>query len=105
MLMRIFAAIFLALALVLFVADGTAMLATNRFVATPLAATISALFPGTIDALRVAVQENLHPLVWDPVITTLLAWPGWAVIGVLGLVLAILGRSRSRRRMVSVDQF
>ena len=105
MVMRILAAAFLALALVLLVADGTAMLAANAFIATPLAATISALLPGTLETMRAAVQENVHPLLWEPTLTTLLAWPGWAVIGGLGLVLAVLGRSRSRRRMVSVDQF
>lgn len=104
-LMRVVSAGFLALAMVLLVADGTAMLAANTFISTPLAANISALSPGTLEAMRGAIQDNVHPLLWEPTITTLLAWPGWAVIGAVGLVLAVLGRSRSRRRMVSVDQF
>lgn len=103
--MRILAAAFLALALVLLVADGTAMLAANAFIATPLATTISNLLPGTLEAFQSAIQENVHPLLWEPTITTLLGWPGWVVIGAIGLVLAVLGRSRSRRRMVSIDQF
>ncbi|WP_332719506.1 hypothetical protein [Pelagibacterium mangrovi] len=103
--LRILAAAFLALAVVLLVADGTAMLAANAFIATPLATTISSLMPGTLEAVQAAVQENVHPLLWEPTITTLLAWPGWVVIGAIGLVLAVLGRSRSRRHMVSIDQY
>lgn len=103
--LRIFAAAFLALAVVLLVADGTAMLAANAFIATPLATTIGSLFPGTLESMQLALQDNVHPFLWEPTLTTLLAWPGWAVIGALGLLLALLGRSRSRRRMVSIDQF
>ncbi|WP_417584143.1 hypothetical protein [Pelagibacterium sp.] len=102
---RILAAAFLALSVVLLVADGTAMLAANAFVATPLASTIASLFPGTLESVELAVQDNLHPLLWEPTLTTLLAWPGWAVIGVIGLLFALLGRSQSRRRLVSIDQF
>lgn len=103
--MRILSAGFLALALVLLVADGTAMLAANTFITTPLATTISSLMPGTLEAAEASLQENVHPLLWEAALTTLLSWPGWAVIGAIGLVLAVLGRSRSRRRVVSIDQY
>lgn len=102
---RVLAAVMLALALVLLVADGTAMLAANGYVATPLATTISSLLPGTLEAMQVALQQNIHPLFWEPTLTTLLSWPGWAVIGVLGVLLALLGRSHARRQLVSIDQF
>ena len=100
---RVFAAVFLALSMVLLVADGTAMLAANAFIATPLAVTISNFFPGTVEAMQTGLAANVHPLLWQTPLAALVSWPGWAVIGVLGLLLALIGRSRSRRRMVSID--
>lgn len=103
--LRIAGALFLALAMILLIADGTRMLAANEVFATPLDEVIGSVLPGALDAAEESVTGTLHPLLWDPVITTLLSWPGWAVFGVLGIVLALLGRSRSNRRLVSIDQF
>src|SRR5690554_2862968 len=105
MVLRLVGAGFLALAMILLVGDGRAMLANSAFFATPLAETIGQFFPGTLHAGRTVIQENVHPLLWDPALTTLLAWPGWAVFGVLGAVLALLGRGRTRRRLVAIDQY
>lgn len=102
---RVLGAAMLALALILLVADGTAMLAANGYVATPLAATISSLLPGTLESIQIALQQNIHPIFWDPTLTTLLSWPGWAVIGLIGVLLAMLGRSQARRQLVTIDQF
>lgn len=102
---RILAAILLALALVLLVADGTAMLAASGVVVTPLAATISGLFPGSLEATEIALQQNGQSFVWDLARTTILSWPGWAVAGGLGLLMAILGRTRSPRQLMTIDQF
>lgn len=102
--LRVLAAGFLALALVLLVSDGTVMLAADSFVFTPLSITIASLFPGALDSVQTTLAA-LHPLLWDPTITTLLSWPGWAVTGVLGLALAIAGRSPSRHTIVSIDQY
>lgn len=102
---RIAGALLLALAMILLIADGTHMLAANQILATPLESVVSSVLPGMLDSAQQAIAGDVHPLLWDPVVTTLLSWPGWAVFGVLGIVLALMGRSRSSRRLVSVDQF
>lgn len=104
-LLRVLAAVFLAFALVLLVSDGTAMLAANGFVATPLAATIGSILPGTLEALEIGLQQNVHPLLWEPTLTLVLSWPGWAVIGALGLLLALLGRSRRTTTAIDIDRY
>ncbi|MCD7058771.1 hypothetical protein [Pelagibacterium xiamenense] len=102
---RIVGLVFLALALILLVADGTRMLAANGYVATPLGNWIAQIAPLTLESARTAVQENVHPLLWDPTLTTLLAWPGWAVLGGIAIIFLLLGRSKTRRRtVVSIDQ-
>ncbi len=45
-----------------------------------------ALWPGKLVVLQIKV-EALHPLIWDPVLTTIMAFPGWLVLGVPGGVL------------------
>lgn len=102
--LRVLAAGFLALALVLLVSDGTAMLAADSFVFTPLATTITSFFPGLLDSAQAALAA-LHPLLWEPAITTLLSWPGWAVTGAIGLALAVAGRSPSRHGVISIDPY
>lgn len=104
-ILRLLSAGFLALAMILLIGDGTAMLANNAYVATPLAQTMVQLFPDAFPAARAAIEENVHPLLWEPAITTFLSWPGWAVFGAAGAALAVMGRSRSRRRLVSIDQY
>lgn len=104
MLMRFLSAVFLALAMILLVGDGIAMLAANGFVATPLGTTIERFFPGTPTELD-SLLGSVHPLLADPALTTLLSWPGWAVFGAVGLGLAFLGRTPARRRLVSIDSY
>ncbi len=102
---RMLAAAFLALAVVLLVADGTAMLAASTFVATPLAATIKSFFPGVLEGWQASLGQAINPAVWEPTLTTVLSLPGWAVFGAVGLAFAYLGRARNPRALVAIDQF
>lgn len=101
---RILGIVLLALAMILLVSDGTRMLADTTLVFTPLGQTIEDLFPGAL-AEGEAALDAIHPLLWTPAITTLISWPGWAVLGGLGVLFALAGRNPSRRRLVSSDQF
>lgn len=104
-LFRIAGLIFLALALILVVVDGTRMLAVGGYVATPLGDWLGQIAPTTLQTAQSAIQENVHPLLWDPGLTTLLGWPGWAVLCGIAVLFLLLGRSRTRRRSaVSIDQ-
>ena len=104
-ILRILGALLLAAAMILLVLDGTRMLASSALVISSLADNWNEFLPGTLQSLQTFVETSVNPLLWDPVITTLLSWPGWAVLGGLGIVLALLGRTPNRRRLVSIDQF
>lgn len=103
-ILRILGALLLAVAMVLLVMDGTHTLASSALVVTPLGGAWSGFFPGTLEPARIFIETSVHPLLWEPVATTLLSWPGWAVLGGLGAVLALAGRTPNRRRLVSIDQ-
>ncbi len=45
-----------------------------------------------------AIQRHIAPWLWDPVMQTVLLWPGWLVFGVLGLVLRRLFRRQRKDR-------
>jgi hypothetical protein len=105
LILRIMGTWLLVLALILLVIDGTRMLAAGAWTFTTLMDNWAQFFPEGPDALRQAVHTYVHPLLWDPTITTLLAWPGWAVLGALGILLAVLGRVRRRRAYIEQDQF
>jgi hypothetical protein len=101
---RILGALLLAAAMILLVIDGTRMLASNALVITSLGGNWDEFLPGTMETAQAFIESTLHPLLWAPIITTLLSWPGWAVLGGLGIILALLGRTPNRRRLVSIDQ-
>ncbi len=87
----IFAASFIAL-----VADGISSLAADRIVTTPLGQTWFSLSPDSLNLAQAVVQRYVHPYLWDPVIQSVLLWPTFAVGGVVGILLVLLGSVRRR---------
>ena len=56
----------------------------------------------TVDAQSLSVsqagiQRYVAPWLWEPIITTILLWPGWAVFGVSASLLIWVGRKRNNR--------
>ncbi|WP_018698403.1 hypothetical protein [Amorphus coralli] len=51
-----------------------------------------ALHPGSLNVSQAVIQRQISPTLWDPYIQTLLVWPAWAVLGVLGIALLALAR-------------
>ena len=35
----------------------------------------------SLNLMQALVQRFLHPLLWDPVIATMLQWPAWSLLG------------------------
>ena len=52
----------------------------------------------SLGLLQAGVQRHLWPWLWDPVLQTVILWPGWLTFGFLGLVLIRLFRRRRRPR-------
>ncbi|WP_349359301.1 hypothetical protein [Stappia sp.] len=90
----------LAVALVMLVVDGTKTIAAAQWMATPLGQLWFDFAPESLNTAQAAIQRHVAPVLWDPVIQTVLTWPAWAVAGPLGFLLMWLGeRRRARRRL------
>jgi len=93
-ILRILAMFALAMALITAVLDITRSIADSSVVITSLGYDWLTRSPGSLEAARNLVETYVHPLLWDPVIQTVLKAPSWAVFAVLWLVLKALSGSR-----------
>ena len=54
--------------------------------------------PGSMDHIQALIENHLWKTLWNPGIETVLRLPLWLVLGVPGLLLALVARTRKRRR-------
>ena len=52
----------------------------------------STLAPATFKGAERAINQHLHPLLWDPAAVTFLAIPAWLFFAVLAVLIAYAGR-------------
>lgn len=93
-LLRFLGVWLLALGFVLLVVDGSRSIADNELAMAPLGELLFDLDPALLNQMQAGIERNLHPLVWDPIVQSLLLVPGWIVVGGLGAALVMLGRKR-----------
>lgn len=91
---RIFAGLFLLVAILAVVTDVTRSSAAHAVVVTSLLDHWRALAPQGLAAAQASARRV--PLLWDAVIRPPLLVPAWGLFGVLGLLFAWLGRRRSK---------
>jgi hypothetical protein len=105
LILRVIGTWLLGIALILVVIDGTRSLAANALVLTPLADFWTMLNPPSLAAVHGFAESRLFGAVLVPALDAVLNYPGFAVIGVPGIVLAVLGRTRRARRYIRTDEF
>lgn len=89
--LRLTGYLLLCLAMAAVAYDGMRMIADNgRLVFTSFEEHWLAIAPGSMEAARGAV-EQVSSLLWSPLITTVLAFPAWMVIGGLGVLVYLSG--------------
>ena len=77
------------------VIDGARSLADQQLSLTPMGAALATLFPSKIAALP-ALAAKVHPLLWDPVLLSILYVPAFLDLAVLGVLLTVFSARRSR---------
>lgn len=98
-LLRFLAGVCLLVAVIFAVNDATPVLGAGQAGAVTMHHTWSAVSPTSLKAAQGAVQRYTHPALWDWGLLKILQLPAWTLFGVVGLILAFLGR---RRRRVNV---
>jgi len=93
----------LAGALVAAIIDGSKSIAASALITTPFGQHFQQLAPSLLQRLEFGIQNNLGlPWLWDLVFINVLAWPSFAVLGVLALIFLMIGR-RKRAPVVGDD--
>lgn len=94
----------IGLAMVLLVIDGTRSLAANHLVLSSLGKTWAGLHEPSLVAVRGFFDSRFFADLLAPLFEIVLTYPAFAVIGVPGIVLALLGRRRRPERFLRQDE-
>jgi hypothetical protein len=86
--------VFLALGFVLFVYDGTKSIAGNALFYTPLTDTWNSVHAASLQQVQPVIERYAGKLAWDQVSQWVLNAPTFAVFGVIGAVLVLIGRKK-----------
>jgi hypothetical protein len=70
----------------------------GHWLATPAGKTWYQLSPGSLNLLQAVIERHIWKTLWNPIILTVLLQPVWLVLGLPGLLLALVPRPRKRRR-------
>jgi len=97
--LRVIGWLLILVALVLLGRDVYAWATSGHWAATLTGKIWHDLSPGSLGLLQAGIERHVWRPLWNDGIFPLLLQPAWLVLGVLGIVLAILSRrSRKRRR-------
>ena len=104
LIQRVLGTWLIGLALVLLVIDGTKSLGANALVFTSLEDLWTQVHPPSLDAVNAFFDSRFFADLLDAALAALLGYPAFAVFGVPGIVLALLGRKPRRERFLRQDQ-
>jgi hypothetical protein len=91
-LFRILAFLLLAAGFVAAIMDGARSLANATLDYARVGSTAARLLGDRFGQLQPNIERNIHPMLWDPALSTLFVLPTSVVLLVLGLICYRLGR-------------
>ncbi|MFQ0815916.1 hypothetical protein AVM02_16910 [Brucella anthropi] len=94
--LRSFAVVFLALAVIFAILDGARSVGASQIMAKPLLSMWSRNAPETLADAEALVAHYIGTGAWNAVCIPLLEQPGWLVFGVLALLFYAMGHRRER---------
>ena len=94
----------IGLALVLLVIDGTRSLGANALVFTSLADLWTQVHSASLEGVRSFFGSRFFANLLEAALTAILGYPAFAVFGVPGVIVALLGRKPRSERYLRQDQ-
>ncbi|WP_338721989.1 hypothetical protein [Devosia sp. XK-2] len=104
LVLRVLGTWLIGLALIFLVVDGTKSLAANALVFTSLGDAWTQLHSPSLDAVSGFFASRFFADLLDAAMRAVLTYPAFAVLGVPGIVLALMGRRPRRERFVHQEQ-
>ncbi|WP_224704922.1 hypothetical protein [Devosia aquimaris] len=104
LILRILGTWLIGLALVLLVIDGTKSLGANALLLTSLDQLWLQLHPQSLDGIRQFLASRMFADLLQAGLAYVLALPAFAVFGVPGVLLTVLGRKPRRALFLREDQ-
>ena len=104
LILRILGTWLIGLALVLLVIDGTKSLGANAVLLTSLDQLWLQLHPQSLDGLRQFLASRMFADLLQSGLVQVLALPAFAIFGVPGVVLTVLGRKPRKTLFLREDQ-
>ena len=95
---RIIGWVFVLAAVAAFTYEAMAALGGGEWRVVALGELWFKLHAASLNGAQAGIQRYIAPWLWEPVITSILLLPGWAVFGVPGVLLAWFCRKRSNNR-------
>lgn len=84
----------LALALIAAVLDLTRSIAASKVLITSFGDLWRGISQATLLNLQQMVETIIHPYVWNPLISSFIALPGWLVLWMVSMLLLWIGKRR-----------
>ncbi len=85
----LFAAAFVAL-----VIDGARSVTSGALIITSMGEAWFNTHSESLNIAQAAIQRNVLPYLWDPIIVWILQGPSWVVVGVIALIFLTIGKKR-----------
>lgn len=104
LLFRVLGTWLIGLGLILLIIDGTKSLAANALMTTSLGESWIMVHAPSLMAIQSFLGDRMFEPMLVPAFNGLLGLPGFAVLGLPGLVLAFIGRTRRARLFIRQDQ-
>ena len=93
-LVRAFGLVLLTAGFAALIVDGTRSIAASAVSMSRFGDLCNYLFPKLFPLLQPAIERNVHPLLWDPLLRGFFLVPGWIVLVAFGLLLFWLAKRR-----------
>lgn len=94
LLFRLAGILSLAGAFVALVVDGTRSIAAGEPGMARLGEQLQQVLGPKYAVIQPAVERNISPLLWDPVLVRLFQAPTWGVLAIVGILLILLTKPR-----------